>query len=253
MSEAEWAVTEPVLPQPAWKQGRGGRPALHRRRDVVDAIRYLVREGIRWRAMPADFPHWRTVYDALDGWGKSGATGAMHDELRRQCRIAAGRAPEPTAAVIDSQSVRAAETIGRNSRGYDAAKKVQGRKRHIAVDVLGAVDVIGLLLTVLITAASVQDRDAARPPPHRPGLRAADRTPRDHYLLGHDHHHEPPPGPAAVTGPAAAQVRVIAGGRRRPVPAVPGLRAGHDPAGQDRRGALVVTQVAGPSRRAGVR
>ena len=157
MSDAEWAVTEPALPGPAWKQGRGGRPAQRCRRDTVDAIRYLVREGIRWRAMPADFPHWRSVYDALDGWDKSGATEAMHDQLRRACRIAAGRAPEPTAAVIDSQSVRAAETVAAASRGFDAGKKVQGRKRHIAVDV------IGLLLTVLVTAASVQDRDAARP------------------------------------------------------------------------------------------
>ena len=157
MSDAEWAVTEPTLPGPAWKQGRGGRPARCCRRDTVDAIRYLVREGIRWRAMPADFPHWRSVYGALDGWGKSGATEAMHDQLRRACRIAAGREPEPTAAVIDSQSVRAAETVAAASRGFDAGKKVQGRKRHIAVDV------IGLLLTVLITAASVQDRDAAKP------------------------------------------------------------------------------------------
>ena len=157
MSDAEWAITEPALPGPAWKQGRGGRPAQRCRRDTVDAIRYLVREGIRWRAMPADFPHWRSVYDALDGWGKSGATEAMHDELRRACRIAAGREPEPTAAVIDSQSVRAAETVAAASRGFDAGKKVQGRKRHIAVDV------IGLLLTVLVTAASVQDRDAAKP------------------------------------------------------------------------------------------
>ena len=157
MSDAEWAVTEPTLPEPAWKQGRGGRPAQRCRRDTVDAIRYLVREGIRWRAMPADFPHWRSVYDALDGWGKSGATEAMHDELRRTCRIAAGREPEPTAAVIDSQSVRAAETVAAASRGFDAGKKVQGRKRHIAVDT------IGLLLTVLITAAGLQDRDAAKP------------------------------------------------------------------------------------------
>src|SRR5438445_5804906 len=81
----------------------------------------------------------------------------MHHELRRQCRIAAGRAPEPTAAVIDSQSVKAAETVGKPSRGYDAGKKINGRKRHIAVDT------IGLLLTVLITAAGIQDRDAARP------------------------------------------------------------------------------------------
>ena len=157
MSDAEWQVIEPALPAPAWKAGKGGRPAGRCRRDYVDAIRYLVKEGIQWRAMPADLPHWRTVYDVADGWHKSGATGKMHDELRRQCRIAAGREPEPTAAVIDSQSVRAAEEACRASRGYDAGKKVNGRKRHIAVDT------IGLLLTVLITAAGVQDRDGAKP------------------------------------------------------------------------------------------
>ena len=77
--------------------------------------------------------------------------------MSRACRIAAGREPEPTAAVIDSQSVKAAETVAAASRGYDAGKKINGRKRHIAVDV------IGLLPTVLVTAASVQDRDGARP------------------------------------------------------------------------------------------
>ena len=105
MSDTEWAVIEPALPAPAWMLGKGGRPAEHCRRDIVDGIRYLVKEGIQWRAMPADFPHWRTVYDYTDGWQKTGATEGMHDELRRQCRIAAGRKPEPTAAVIDSQSV----------------------------------------------------------------------------------------------------------------------------------------------------
>jgi transposase len=157
MSDAEWAVTEPTLPAPAWKQGKGGRPAAHCRRDVVDAIRYLVKEGICWRAMPADFPPWPTVYDMLDGWQESGATEAMHDELRRQCRIAAGRKPAPSAAIIDSQSVKAAGTVRKDSRGFDAGKKINGRKRHIAVDA------IGLLLTVLITAAGIQDRDAAKP------------------------------------------------------------------------------------------
>jgi transposase len=107
--------------------------------------------------MPADFPHWRSVYGTLDGWGKCGATEAMHAGLRRACRIAAGRGPEPTAAVIDSQSVKAAETVAAASGGFDAGKKVQGRKRHIAVDT------IGMLLTVLVTAAGVQDRDAAKP------------------------------------------------------------------------------------------
>ena len=107
--------------------------------------------------MPCDFPPFQRVYDVLDRWEKSGATEKVHDELRRACRIAAGRRPEPTAAVIDSQSVKAAETVGKDSRGFDAGKKVQGRKRHIAVDT------IGLLLTVLVTAAGVQDRDGARP------------------------------------------------------------------------------------------
>jgi len=157
MSEAEWAVIEPTLPAPGWTQGRGGRPASRCRRDIVDAIRYLVKEGICWRAMPADFPPWPTVYDYLDRWQACGATAALHDDLRRQCRLAAGRAAEPTAAVIDSQSVKAAEEAARPSRGFDAAKKINGRKRHIAVDVTG------LLLTVLVTAACVQDRDGARP------------------------------------------------------------------------------------------
>jgi transposase len=156
MSDTEWAVIEPALPAPAWRLGRGGRPAEHCRRDVVDGIRYLVKEGIQWRAMPADFPHWRTVYDYADGWQKTGATEGMHDELRRQCRIAAGRTPEPTAAVIDSQSVKAAETVARPGRGYDAGKKINGRKRHIVCDT------IGLLLVVMVTAASVQDRDGGR-------------------------------------------------------------------------------------------
>ena len=157
MSQAEWAVIEPALPAPAWKQGRGGRPATHCRRDIADGIRYLVKEGIQWRAMPADFPPYQTIYDTMAAWQASGATEAMHGELREQGRIAAGRKPQPTAAVIDSQSVKAAEEVARASRGYDAGKKINGRKRHIAVDVLG------LLLTVLVTAASVQDRDGAKP------------------------------------------------------------------------------------------
>jgi transposase len=152
MSDAEWQVIEPVLPTPGWMAGKGGRPARWCRRDIVDAIRYLVKEGIQWRAMPCDFPPFQPVYDVLDQWQENGATQAMHDELRGQCRVAAGRKPEPTAAIIDSQSVKAAETVGKASRGYDAGKKIAGRKRHIAVDT------IGLLLAVLVTAAGVQDR-----------------------------------------------------------------------------------------------
>jgi len=157
MSEAEWAVCEPLLPAPAWLAGHGGRPASWCMRDIVDAIRYLTHNGPVWRALPADFPPAGTVYWWADKWQADGSAERMHDDLRDRVRAAAGRTAAPTAAVIDSQSVKGSEMIGRARRGYDAGKKINGTKRHLAVDVLG------LLLTVLVTAASVQDRDAARP------------------------------------------------------------------------------------------
>jgi transposase len=156
MADAEWAVIEPLLPVPGWLTGQGGSPGTYCRRDIVDAVRYLVHNGCVWRALPADLPHWRTVYGYVRSWHASGATRRMHDELRRQVRVLAGRGPDPTAAVIDSQSVKAADTVGKASRGYDAGKKIEGRKRHIATDTLG------LILVIVVSAASVQDRDAAR-------------------------------------------------------------------------------------------
>ncbi len=156
-TDAEWALVAPLLPVPACHTEQGGRPETNCRRAVVDAIRYVIHNGCVWRALPADFPPWRTVYGVWRRWNARGATIAVHDALRGQARRAAGREAEPTAAVIDSQSVRAAPTVPRASRGWDNAKKVNGRKRHIAVDTTG------LLLEVLATAASVQDRDAAHP------------------------------------------------------------------------------------------
>jgi transposase len=157
MTAAEWAVCEPSLPAPAWLAGRGGRPASWCMRDIVDAIRYLTHNGPVWRALPADFPPAGTVYWWAGKWEADGSTARMHDDLRGRVRAAAGRSPAPTAAIIDSQSVKGSEMIARARRGYDAGKKINGTKRHIAVDALG------LLLAVLVTAASVQDRDAARP------------------------------------------------------------------------------------------
>jgi transposase len=157
MTEAEWAVCEPLLPAPAWLAGRGGRPASRCLRDIVDAIRYLTHNGPVWRALPADFPPAGTVYWWADKWQADGSTERMHDDLRARVRLAAGRKRQPSAAIIDSQSVKGSEMIAATRRGYDAGKKINGTKRHIAVDALG------LLLTVLVTAASVQDRDAARP------------------------------------------------------------------------------------------
>jgi transposase len=156
-TDAEWALIAPLLPVPACQTAGGGRPETHCRRVVVDAIRYVIHNGCVWRALPADFPPWPTVYGIYQRWNATGATIALHDALRGQARRAAGRTTEPTAAVIDSQSVRAAATVPKASRGWDNAKKVNGRKRHIAVDTTG------LLLEVLATPASVQDRDAARP------------------------------------------------------------------------------------------
>jgi len=127
MTDAEWAVIEPLLPAPGWLASRGGCPGTYCRRDIADAIRYLVHNGCVWRALPADLPRWRTVYGYVRAWQASGATRKMHDELRGQVRLLAGRSISPTAAVIDSQSVKGADTVGKASRGYDAGKKIEGR------------------------------------------------------------------------------------------------------------------------------
>ena len=114
----------------------------HCRRDIVDAIRYLVKEGICWRAMPADLPPWQTVYAVLDHWQDSGATEAMHGELRRQCRIAAGRKPKLSAAVIDSQSVKAAETVARHQATMPAGLRA-GRPETGCAALSGSIGLAG--------------------------------------------------------------------------------------------------------------
>ena len=142
LADKEWAVIAAALP-------------AHRR--IVEAILYVDRTGCAWRYLPTEYPPWRTVYGYFTAWRADGSLDRLHDALREQVRAAAGRSPAPSAAVIDSQSVRAADTVARPSRGWDNAKKVNGRKRHIAVDVSG------LLLAIVVTPASVQDRDGARP------------------------------------------------------------------------------------------
>jgi transposase len=155
LAEAQWQVIAPHLPQDV--PGRRGRPRVWPLRRIVEAILYVDRAGCAWRYLPCDFPPWRTVYGYFAAWRDDDTLTRLHDALRAQVRAAAGRDGEPTAAIIDSQSVRAADTVPRASRGWDNAKKVNGRKRHIAVDSMG------LVLAVVVTAASVQDRDAARP------------------------------------------------------------------------------------------
>jgi putative transposase len=155
LTDAQWQVIAPHLP--AEVTGRRGRPRVWPLRRIVEAILFVDRAGCAWRYLPSDFPPWRTVYGYFAAWRDDGTLARLHDGLRARVRAAAGRDRDPTAAVIGSQSVRAADTVPRAGRGWDNAKKVNGRKRHIAVDAMG------LLLAVVITAACVQDRDAARP------------------------------------------------------------------------------------------
>ncbi|MBA8952954.1 transposase [Actinomadura namibiensis] len=154
---AEWALIEPLLPVPACQTERGGRPEKHPRRAIVDAIRYVVDNGIKWRAIPHDYGvPWQTVYGFFARWARTGVVACIRDQLRARLRTHRDYAPNPVAIVLDSQTVRAAETASKATRGYDAAKKVNGPKRHLAVD-LG-----GWPVMVMVTPAARTDRDAAR-------------------------------------------------------------------------------------------
>ena len=155
LTDGEWAVVEPLLPAPS-SHPQGGRPEKHPRRDIVDAILYVVRTGCAWRQLPADFPPWETVYWYFTRWEQQKLTFRMVDALRAQVRAGEGRDPDPSAGLMDSQTVKGADTVGVDTRGYDAGKKINGRKRFIVTDTLG------LLLVVLVLPASVQDRDGAR-------------------------------------------------------------------------------------------
>ncbi|MFD0564644.1 IS5 family transposase [Kitasatospora saccharophila] len=141
---------------PGLAERQGGRPEGYCHRQLIDAVRYLVAEGVRWASLPVDFPKWRAVYRFFRRWRDNDFIKELYGRLRTMLRALAGKKPEPTAAIIDSQSVKADATVGAATRGYDAGKKINGRKRHIAVDTLG------LLLTVMVTAASVKDNDAGR-------------------------------------------------------------------------------------------
>ena len=150
LTDAQWQLLEPLLPAAK----RGGRPRKTDLREVVNALFYLNREGCTWRALPHDFPPWRTVYEYFAAWKADGTWEELNGAVRRKLRVAAGRPHTPTTASLDSQSVKATEAA--DSRGYDGAKKVTGRKRHILVDSLG------LLLAVAVTTADVPDAVAAK-------------------------------------------------------------------------------------------
>jgi putative transposase len=149
LTDAQWDYLQPMLPQAK----RLGRPPTGRRR-VLDAILYVLKGGIPWRLLPWNFPPWKTVYHVFRAWSRDGTWAALHDALRVCVRAGEGRAAQPGAAIVDSQSVKSDGHGG--PVGYDAGKKIKGRKRHLLVDTLG------LVLGVVVTPADCPERDGAQ-------------------------------------------------------------------------------------------
>ncbi|MEV4874844.1 IS5 family transposase [Streptomyces cyaneofuscatus] len=174
LPDARWELIEPVLA--AWRferRGRAldfGRPPEHGLRDIMDAILYVDRTGVQRRYLPHDFPHWNTIYGYFAKWADEGVFAQFNGLLRQLLREKEGRDGEPSACVIDAQSAKTSTSVHVSGQGVDAGKKIVGRKRSIVTDTLG------LLLAVLVTAASVQDSVAGptlldRVAAEHPGIR----------------------------------------------------------------------------------
>ncbi len=150
LSDAEWHLIDYCFPKPSKK----GRPREHSFRELLNAVFYVVKTGCQWRNVPRDFAPWGTIYHYFRLWKRNGLWVRIHTHLREHVRLVEGRHRHPSAAIIDSQSVKSTESS--EERGYDAGKNINGRKRHVLVDT------IGMILMVLVLPASIQDRDGAK-------------------------------------------------------------------------------------------
>ena len=167
LTDHEWDLLEPHLPAPK----RRGRPRLHSPREILDAVFYVLKSGCQWRMLPREFPPWKTVFHYFRKWRMDGTWEEMNRALRRRLREKLGREPEPSAGIVDAQSVKTTG-VGGEQRGFDGGKKVRGRKRHILVDTEG------LLVEARVHSAKVPDQDGIK----RLLDPARDRLPRLSYL-----------------------------------------------------------------------
>jgi len=151
LTQAQWELLEPLIPPPK----PGGRPRTVEMWDILNAIFYLLVEGCRWRNLPGDLPAWQTVYTYFRSWRKDGTWVAIHDQLHQWVRVDNDREVSPSEAVLDSQSVKTAAGVSEQV-GFDAGKRIKGRKRHLTVDTLG------LVLRVLVTAANGGEREGGK-------------------------------------------------------------------------------------------